>query len=133
MIKKPFLLQIFILIILISAISAQEIMVKTQKIRFINATTHETEKTVDLSALAQWQDPSRFIANWTVSSNETIDNNGVKTPNQNISLCYINDTNGTNYEAYRNRCLYYKNETGDIVLRPNVTWVLASTATKDQD
>ena len=94
MIKKHLLLHIFIFFMLqLSAIAAQEITVKTQKIRFINATTHETKKTVDLSDLAQWQDPSRFIANWTVSSNETITDDGTVTKG-NISLCYINDTHG---------------------------------------
>ena len=101
MIKNFQLFQTFIFFILISAIAAQEITVKTQKIRFINATTHETKKTVDLSDLAQWQDPSRFIANWTVSSNETITDDGTVTKG-NISLCYINDTHGHNYETYKN-------------------------------
>ena len=122
--------QMFIFFMLLSAISAQEITVKTQKIRFINATTHETKSTVDLSDLAQWQDPSRFIANWTVSSNETINNIGTITKG-NISLCYINDTHGHNYDTYKNQCLYMNDSKGNPVLRPNVTWVLVSTATKD--
>lgn len=131
MIKKPLLFfQMFIFFMLLSAISAQEITVKTQKIRFINATTHETKSTVDLSDLAQWQDPSRFIANWTVSSNETINNIGTITKG-NISLCYINDTHGHNYDTYKNQCLYMNDSKGNPVLRPNVTWVLVSTATKD--
>jgi hypothetical protein len=68
-----------------------------QKIRFFNATTNEVKDTVDLSDLAEWQDPSTFIANWTVSSNETIDAQGTKTK-QNVSLCFISDTDGHNYE-----------------------------------
>ena len=123
------LLTLLIVSLLFSLVSLQPITEVNQKIRFINKKNNETEGLVELINLQYYQTASNIMNNFTVSSNRTIeDQDGVTM--QKVLLCYVNDTNGTNYDIFETDCLNNKTKKAED---KDALWVLISSVGSHQD
>lgn len=105
------------MILFFQMVKCQRIVELDNKMIFNNSMSGQN-KTIKLLGLSMYQDQSQYEHNYTLASNQTVQDKEPTNASQ-VLLCYIGDSVGQNYQNFKTEC------------RQNLTKATQVPATKD--